>query len=317
MSTTLTIPALVPGMRDYYQQQMLAIRNGFETTGNGSETVAARATLVDTVITALWREVLNQNLTLGKNLGKGLAIIAIGGYGRCHLFPGSDIDLLFLLDGHQPENFYVESIRRVCQEMWDCGIRVSPQTRTLAECGQPDPDNPEFLISLLDQRFLFGDEAVQRKLQDETLPRRLEKEGDGLLIKLADLTRTRHGKYGHTIFHLEPSIKDCPGGLRDSNFCHWWMTISNALHSRSKNGASSAGHDEQTTTEFRQAQQFLFAVRCFLHYRASRDDNTLDWQAQDEAAARCIGTPRQAGPENNGMQPAYWMRLYFRHARTI
>jgi [protein-PII] uridylyltransferase len=312
MSTTPTPSALVPGMRDYYQQQMLAIRNAFEATGNGAETVAARSTLVDSVVTALWREVLQQD----PSLGKGLAIVAIGGYGRKHLFPGSDIDLLFLLDGAYPEKLYKATIRRVCQEMWDCGIRVSPQTRTLDECGRTDSENTEFAIALLDHRFIFGDEAVHRRLVNETLPRRLEREGRTLLSKLAELTLERHGKYGNTIFHLEPSIKECPGGLRDSNFCHWWITISNALPENQKNGAKKADADGQMSSprmeEFQHAQEFLFAVRCFLHYRASRDDNTLDWQAQDEAAARSIGSWQKGG-----LEPAYWMRLYFRYARTI
>jgi [protein-PII] uridylyltransferase len=74
--------------------------------------------------------------------------------------------------------------------------------------------------------------------------------------------------------------------------------------------------------EFRQAVGFLFTVRCFLHYRHERDDNTLDWHSQDAAAAMGIGMGARrleqlADPAAEGVEAAYWMRLYFRHARSV
>ena len=75
--------------------------------------------------------------------------------------------------------------------------------------------------------------------------------------------------------------------------------------------------------EFRQAVEFLFTVRCFLHYRHERDDNTLDWQAQDAAAAAGIGLGQrrlqwaEPGAMEEGVEAAYWMRHYFRHARSV
>ena len=75
--------------------------------------------------------------------------------------------------------------------------------------------------------------------------------------------------------------------------------------------------------EFRQAVEFLFTVRCFLHYRHERDDNTLDWQAQDAAAAAAIGLGQrrlqwaEPGAMEEGVEAAYWMRHYFRNARSV
>ena len=70
--------------------------------------------------------------------------------------------------------------------------------------------------------------------------------------------------------------------------------------------------------DFRQAVEFLFTVRCFLHYRHERDDNTLDWQAQDAAAKEMIGPNRERTTrEEPTADAAYWMRLYFRHARIV
>ena len=83
------------------------------------------------------------------------------------------------------------------------------------------------------------------------------------------LTRERHAKYGDTLFHLEPNIKECPGGLRDANVCGWLAML------RGADVGSGEG------AEFAEAMRFLAAVRCFLHFRHERDDNVLDWQAQD------------------------------------
>jgi [protein-PII] uridylyltransferase len=63
--------------------------------------------------------------------------------------------------------------------------------------------------------------------------------------------------------------------------------------------------------------EFLFVVRCFLHYRHERDDNTLDWQAQDAAAKQRIGLDRSVAADGRPADAAYWMRLYFRHARSV
>ena len=66
--------------------------------------------------------------------------------------------------------------------------------------------------------------------------------------------------------------------------------------------------------EFRKAVEFLWLVRCFLHYRHERDDNTLDWQAQDAAAEAAVGL---TGRRPKKADAAYWMRIYFRHARSV
>ena len=59
-------------------------------------------------------------------------MLAVGGYGRRELFPYSDVDLMFLLDGKLAERDVKDAVRRVNQELWDCGIRVAPTTRRLA-----------------------------------------------------------------------------------------------------------------------------------------------------------------------------------------
>jgi [protein-PII] uridylyltransferase len=308
------------GLGGEYQRQMLAIRGAFAAGATGAATVAARASAMDDLFRALWKQAVAENPVLAQ----GIAVLAVGGYGRRELFPRSDVDLLYLVDGKLTEQQIKQPLRRINQQMWDCGIRLSPATRKRNEAERFDPENAEFTLSLLDRRLLAGDETVYRRFDEIGISKMLERESKSVVASLVTLTRDRHAKYGDTPFHLEPSIKDCPGGLRDVHVCGWLKTLADAAH-----GAKPATTNDVVITpvaieneEFSQAIEFLSVVRCFLHYRHDRDDNTLDWQNQDAAAAMGVGMGPQRmqwaeASEAEPVTPAYWMQLYFRHARTI
>ena len=282
-----------------YQRKTLEIRGAFEAGATGAATLAARTAAMDELVIALWQRAVEND----SKIAGGIALLAIGGYGRKELFPYSDVDLLFLLDGRVQEKDVKETIRRIGQELWDCGIRVSPATRKLAECERFSEDNAEFTLSLMDHRLLAGDAALYAKLSGETAPKLIERDRKSIVSRLLEITRDRHSKYGDTLFHLEPNIKDCPGGLRDVHVCGWLAVL---------DGVSQPTSSDDI--EFWQAVEFLRLVRCFLHYRHERDDNTLDWQAQDAAAEAAIGLN---GRDTQKLDAAYWMRFYFRHARSI
>ena len=128
--------------------------------------------------------------------------------------------------------------------------------------------------------------------------------------RLVEMTKVRHAKYGGTLFHLEPNVKECPGGLRDVHVCQWLKTL------RGSAADAEKVSDPGESSEFAEAAEFLVKVRSFLHYRHERDDNTLDWQAQDRAAEISVGLP-MTGPGSRKVDAAYWMRVYFRHARSV
>jgi [protein-PII] uridylyltransferase len=309
------------GMRAGYQRRMLEIRGAFEAGGaSGATTIAARAKALDELVAGLWSRAVKRDA----RLAEGIALVAMGGYGRAELCPCSDVDLLFLLDGRLPEKDLKDAIRSVNQEMWDCGIRVSPATRRLAECERFHEENAEFAISLMDHRMVMGDSALYDRLAGQVAPKLLQREQKGIVGRLMELTRARHAKYGDTLFHLEPNIKDCPGGLRDAHVCAWMTKLRGVAGLAAKKGdGGEAGLAQDSVSgsvsaeegnEFRKAVEFLWRVRCFLHYRHERDDNTLDWQAQDAAAEAAVGL---VGRRPKKADAAYWMRSYFRHARSV
>jgi [protein-PII] uridylyltransferase len=240
-----------------------------------------------------------------------LALVAIGGFGRKWLFPHSDIDILFLHADRNGEASRKDALRRFSQELWDLRLKLSPATRTLGECDRFDASNVEFTISLLDCRFLAGDRELFERLREKLIPKLVMRESQGLVQSLAEVTRSRHAKYGGTVFHLEPNIKEAPGGLRDYNVAHW-LALTSAMDQLRDWPDPESLLPAPVRKQFGPALDFLFATRCFLHFRHGRDDNALTWEAQDEAAARGIGAP-DAAP----LKAEDWMRLYFGHARTV
>jgi [protein-PII] uridylyltransferase len=294
-------------LRDLYTEESARIRQEFSSSGNGRVVLAQRTALVEKIVLRLWRDII----WLNESGPRKFTLVALGGFGRSWLFPYSDIDLLFLLADAETEQAFRDRIRSFSQGLWDLRLKLSPATRILQECDCFDPTNVEFAISLLDCRYLAGDLELFTRLHDKVIPKLLTRESQPLLQRLADVTRTRHEKFGNTVFHLEPDVKDTPGGLRDCNVALWLSLLSSMdqLHDWPDPKALLS---TSVRKQFEPALDFLMAVRCFLHFQHGRDDNMLSWEAQEQAARQGIGVY-----EARELAAADWMRIYFSHARSI
>jgi [protein-PII] uridylyltransferase len=299
-------PSLSSELREVYAEESARIQRDFTATGDGRVAVAQRTRLVENILKWLWQDLISRE----EHGPRNFALVATGGFGRGWLFPYSDIDLLFLYADHDEEEAHKDVIRRLSRELWDLKLKLSAASRTLAECDRCDPRNTEFTISLLDCRYLAGDRDLFVRLHDKLIPNLIMRESKPLLQGLAAVTRERHNKFGDTVFHLEPNLKETPGGLRDYNVACWLALISamDKLHDWPDASAVRAPVRKQLES----ALDFLMAARCFLHFRNGRDDNSLSWEAQDEAAAQKIGA--NESPE---LTAADWMRIYFGHARAV
>jgi len=306
-----TVATLRSELWDLYVRESAAIEQEFSATGEGRRAVARRTALVDTIVQRLWNELIVSSNYAEPGSPKNFALVATGGFGRGWLFPHSDIDLLFLHAGSDSESKFKDPIRRFSQELWDLRLKLSPATRNLAECERLDPNNVEFAISLLDCRYLAGDRELFSKLREKAVPRLVGRDCQILIQNLAEITRARHHKFGNTVFHLEPNVKDGPGGLRDYNVANWLALIS-AMEKLKVWPDAKTLLPVSSRRAFDAALDFQMSVRCFLHFRHGRHDNTLTWEAQDAAAARKIGVS-----DAEITNAADWMRLYFGHVRSV
>ena len=315
-----SIPSISGELREISTKELARIKEQFASNGDGNAALLGRTALVETIIERLWK----QHICAESNGPADFAIVALGGFGRRWLFPFSDIDVLFLHGGNGTEEKFKEPIRKFSQDLWDLGLKLSPATRTIAECARFEAANSEFAISLLDCRHLAGDHRLFARLHDEVIPKLLARESEQIVKRLGELTRTRHGKFGSTVFHLEPNVKDGPGGLRDYNVV-CWLSLMAALEQYHVWPSDDAILPVSIQAPFAAALNALVSIRCFLHFRHNRDDNTLTWESQDAAAAKKIGvaySPRtiRAANDPSGaevLSTAEWMRLYFSHARSV
>jgi [protein-PII] uridylyltransferase len=257
-----------------------SIRGQFLMSGSAASAILSRSTLVDQLVTQAFRT------QLAPAFPSGMSVLAVGGYGRRELFPYSDIDLLLLVEKEIHGDAQREALSAFLRGLWDSGLRLSQSVRTIAECCRLDESNTELSISLIDQRFLIGDNDLY-ELLGARLPKFFRTSRSSLIRHLIKLTNQRHTKFNDTIYHLEPNIKETPGGMRDLHVIHWLSFL--------------RGGDQEPEPDLEQAREFLSVLRCKLHYKSGRDSNVLTFDLQEELAA----------------DPAAWMREYYRHAREI
>lgn len=287
----------------YHPEQMDRISTAFFERADGQRAVASRTAVVDAIVRGRFQEVF-------KGYGRGLAAIAVGGYGRAELFPHSDVDLLLLFDRSRQAERHKEEISSLLGALWDSKLRVSHSVRDPRDCTSLAPGNTELHISLLDTRFLAGDRVFFDDFVQSTLPRFYWREQKALLRSLAESARKRHAGFDRTIYHLEPDVKEGPGGLRDFQLACWAGQLDNA--DRERVPASEEFLPRDPDRDLSDPKRLLFAVRCYLHHYHGRDKNLLSFEMQDSIANAAVG---KLYPGDGDV--ADLMRAFFRSARTI
>ncbi|MGH9469898.1 MAG: DUF294 nucleotidyltransferase-like domain-containing protein [Terriglobia bacterium] len=281
------------------------LKSDFAASGDGAAALRARTDLVNSIVSRLYAELISSPLPGPA----GLCLAAVGGYGREELFPFSDVDLLFVVPDERGVEAHREDIAALAQSLWDARLRVAHSTRTLAGCGQLHQGNVAFSVSLLDVRYLAGNRAIFDELRSRTVPHLVARDRQDLLKNLLEAADQRHTKRERTIFHLEPDIKEAPGGLRDYHTARWLLALAGlAEHGRWKPDLWPREMQEKTAP----AVRFLTALRCFLHFERGRNDNALSYEMQERAAVLGVGVSY-----GTPVEPARWMREYYLHVRRL
>lgn len=247
-----------------------------------------------------------------KNIGDAgrLAIIATGGYGRGLLAPYSDIDLLFLRSAAQPA--WGESVVEfVLLMLWDLGLRVGHAARSVPESIRLAAEDMTIRTSLLDARFVCGDRGLADGMHAQFQAEFGRGSGrDFIDAKLAE-REARHRKQGESRYLVEPNVKDGKGGLRDLQSLFW---IGKYLY-RAASPAELANHGVFTRGEhatFREAEAFLWNVRCHLHAVCGRAEERLSFDVQHVVATR-LGY----GDADLRRRTERFMRDYFLVAKNV
>jgi [protein-PII] uridylyltransferase len=239
-----------------------------------------------------------------------MAVVATGGYGRGLQAPGSDIDLLFLLPYKQTA--WGESIAEaILYCLWDTGLKVGHATRSVNECIRQAKADMTIRTAILEARFLLGD----RKLYDE-LVKRFDNEvvrntaHEFVAAKLAE-REERIRRAGQSRYLVEPNVKDGKGGLRDLHTLFWIAKY--VYRVREPDELLKRGvFDKHEYQLFRRCEDFLWSVRCHIHFVTGRAEERLSFDIQREIAVR-LGYTAHPGMKD----VERFMKHYFLVAKDV
>jgi len=222
--------------------------------------------------------------TLEPRFPHGLALAAMGGFGRRELFPHAEAELALLFESESQMEAARDLLSAFLEALRDSGLRPRHSIHTVAECVAESENNAELAASLLDRRLLAGEPDVFEDL-NRRFDAFLTKRAGAVARQLAGLSETRHARFQNTIYHLEPNLLETPGGLRDLQTVRWLAALDPKAPAR----------------DLTAAFDFLAGLRIRLHELAGRDQNVLDFAAQEAMSEH----------------PASLMRDHYRHARLV
>ncbi|GGO48064.1 bifunctional uridylyltransferase/uridylyl-removing enzyme [Streptomyces daqingensis] len=198
----------------------------------------------------------------------GVALVAVGGYGRGELSPRSDLDLLLLHDGSRAKGEIARLADQIWYPVWDLGIALDHSVRTPSEVRAVAQQDLKVQLGLLDARHVAGDEALTAQLRGEAFAR-WRAEAHKRLPEAGELADERTHSHGELRFLLEPDLKEARGGLRDATLLR--AVAASWLADPPRGGLEGA-------------RRVLLDVRDALHLATGRATDRLAQQDQSQVA---------------------------------
>ncbi len=278
----------------------------FHDSAAAESLVRARAFLVDEILREAWARFFAEP-------APGIALIAVGGYGRGELLPHSDVDVLVLttpssLQSQRP------ALEQFLQLLWDIGLEVGSSVRTVEECLKLATVDLTVITNLMESRLLTGDAPLFTRLQQGLAPERMWPTDTFYKAKLEEQAQ-RHRKFDDTGYKLEPNVKESPGGLRDIQTIAW--VAQRHFGTRTLNELKDRGFLTATEcAELYAGQDFLWRVRFALHMLTGRHEDRLLFDHQVRLAA-LFGYDRSAVDADRNQAVEQFMQLYYRTIKSL
>jgi [protein-PII] uridylyltransferase len=294
----MEIGATVKSLRETLKAGRRELAERYQADNHASRYLKQHVRLVDETLKTLWRHL---------EFPPELALVAVGGYGRGELYPGSDVDLLILLP-HAPDEALTARLEQLIGIFWDIGLEVGHSVRTISDCVREAENDITVQTALLENRYLTGNSALHGEL--------LRVFGASLdsvaFFKAKSLEQEeRYHRYQETPYSLEPNCKESPGGLRDLQNILW---IARAC-GYGLSWRELRQRDFITRNEFiqlRKCEHYLKHLRIRLHLIAARREDKLLFDYQ-ETLAKAMNVKASAARRASETL----MQAYYRNAKTV
>ena len=285
---------------------------------DGLETARLIASIHDDIITALYDFATTHIVRIANpTQAEHMSLCAVGGYGRGEMAPESDVDLMFLIADKKGSPYTEQITEYMLYMLWDLGLKVGHATRTVDQSLKLAKEDQTILTSLLDLRFLRGDENLANELYAKFRKTITKGKGRAYISAKLDERDARHEREGNSRYVIEPNVKEGKGGLRDLQTLYW---IARFIDKEGKiNDAQEAQSyvqmglfDEGAATRFVRAADFLWRARIWLHYISGRPTESLSFDKQT-VLARKMGYA--SGPIEVAVEK--FMREYFTNSKEV
>lgn len=277
----------------------------------GRDAALANCYLADQIIRIIHDFTVNHVYKLNNpTKAEHLTLVATGGYGRREMAPYSDIDILFLVP--KKNTPWCENVSEyILYFLWDLGWKVGQAIRSPEECIKYAREDITIRTSLLESRYIWGHEKLFKDARKLMVRKIISGTGSQFVEEKLSERDARHKRMGDTRYVVEPNLKDGKGGMRDLQTL-WW--IAKYLYN------TQSGEDliekgfltKEEYRQFRKAEDFLWTVRCTLHYIAGRAEERLTFDRQRELAERLHYFDRKGRP---GVER--FMKHYFLVAKKV
>jgi [protein-PII] uridylyltransferase len=304
-------PAMLDRLKSVRREELRRIEAQLSDDGQGLVCAQRIAAMQDMLIRAVFRFAVSRLAPVDNpSSGERLSVVAVGGYGRCTMAPGSDVDLLFLMP-HRKNAWAETIVEHVLYTLWDLELKVGHAVRTVDDCLRLSRGDITIRTTILEARHVCGDADLFAELVERFDLEVVKDTGAEFIeAKLAERD-ARHARAGESRYLVEPNVKDGKGGLRDLQTLFW---IGKYFY-RVETGeelVEAEVFDRSEYRLFRKCEDFLWAVRCHLHFLTGRAEERLSFDLQREMAQRLGYTPH---PGSRDVER--FMKHYFLVAKDV
>ncbi|MGB8340115.1 MAG: nucleotidyltransferase domain-containing protein, partial [Chthoniobacterales bacterium] len=306
-------PHLLPLYQKFLKIENHRLRLRHKAGGGGREVCAGRASLIDIVLRHVFAAASTAAQARNGKKIIPVSLVALGGYGRGELNPGSDVDVMFLHPhtGKEVPDSLAHTVEQVLYFLWDVGFKVGHSTRSVREAVAQANGEMLTKTAMLEARHLAGDAELFQRFRAQFRRHCVQgHEREYIAARMEDQAQ-RHKKFGNNVYLQEPNVKRGCGGLRDYQNLLWITYF--------KEGALTTTHlvgKDWLSVEGRRqidaAYDFLLRVRTQLHYTSERSTDALHLSLQPEVA-RELGYQQKTPVARNEA----FMKDYFAHTRNI
>ena len=296
--------------RDALATAREAVRRDLDEEADGLRCATHLSAIEDELIGTLFTYVATYVHPAPEAVRRRLVVAAVGGYGRGTLAPGSDIDLLFLLPA-KDDAWALKAVEAMLYTLWDLRQKVGHSTRSIEDCLAYAREDMTVRTALLEARFILGDRELFENLR-ERFDREVVRDtpAEFVAAKLAERD-ARVRKAGRSRYLVEPNVKDSKGGLRDLNTLFWIAKY--VYRVREASELVEAGlFSRKEYRLFVRCEEFLWRVRCHLHFETGRAEERLSFDLQRILADK-LGYSARAGL--HGVER--FMKHYFLIAKEV